>query len=86
MPESLLREGMGVIGSDGQPVGRVRLVGSTDFAGLWIARPGGGDVWVGPTLIREVVGDEVILSVPADQVDQVSTSHAPMAEVESEID
>jgi hypothetical protein len=66
LPAATVRPDMAVIGSDGRPVGRVKEVQGGDFL---VDRPRQRDVYVPRSAVRDLTAGEVLLSVPADQVD-----------------
>ncbi len=61
-----VREGMVVLGADGGEVGRVKEIGRERFL---LDRPMARDLYVPLTVVRHVAGDQVVLDVPADRVD-----------------
>ena len=63
-----LREGMQVVGVDGQPVGRVKEVGRDEFV---IDRPMARDVYAPMLYVQNTLNEQVVLSIPAGQVDHM---------------
>jgi hypothetical protein len=61
-----LRDGMHVVGLDGEQVGRVKEVRGEEFL---IDRPMGRGVFVPTRFVQSTVNDQVVLTVPAHQVD-----------------
>ncbi len=61
-----VREGMDVCGSDDEGVGKVKTLGDNEFL---VDRTMQRDVWVPFSAVRDVEGNRVILTVPANQVD-----------------
>ncbi len=64
-PVGQVRKGMQVIGSDGEPVGKVKLVERDDFQ---VDRRFAADVYVPYNAIQSISGDTVALDIPADKV------------------
>ena len=62
---SYLQEGMEVVGSDGNRVGRVKEVRDSDFL---VDRSPQRDVYVPFDAVQAVVDGRVVLNVPAGQV------------------
>ena len=63
MPE--IRDGMEVVGSDGERVGRVTEVRASDFLVQRNLRP---DLYVVRAAVARIRGDQVVLTVPAGQL------------------
>ncbi len=61
-----VQPGMEVMGTGAQPIGRVSVVREADFR---VVRPGREDVYVPYDAIRAMIGEQVVLSVHADDVD-----------------
>ncbi len=57
-------QGMEVVGTDEQPVGRVRHVMPSDF--LLVQRMGQPDLYVPFDFIRDVTSGRAVLTIPAD--------------------
>jgi hypothetical protein len=60
--------GMEVLGAEKERVGQVKEVRAADFL---VARPLQRDVYVPFAAIREVTGNQVLLTVTADHVDAI---------------
>ena len=69
-----LRNGMEVVGSDGDFVGHVKSLAEFHLA---IDRPAKMDAYAPYDVIQEVTQDRVVLNVPADQVDKMGWSKIP---------
>lgn len=71
-----VQPGMEVLGSGAQPIGRVSEVHDEDFR---LVRPGHEDIDVPYEAIRAMIGEQVVLSVHANDVDaqEWSRSKAP---------
>ncbi|HET8632320.1 MAG TPA: DUF2382 domain-containing protein [Thermomicrobiales bacterium] len=75
LPAATLRPDMAVIGSDGRPVGRVKEVRGDDFL---VDRPRQRDVSIPRSAVRDLTVGEVMLAVPADQVDDMAGTSPPL--------
>ena len=64
--------GMDVLDAEKERVGQVKEVRASDFL---VERPQQGDVHVPFAAIREVTGNEVVLTVTSDRVDAIKWSH-----------
>ncbi len=71
---SLLRNGMEVVGSDGDFVGHVKSL--AEFH-LTIDRTAKPDAYAPYDVIEDVTEDRVVLNVPADEVDNMGWSKIP---------
>ena len=69
-----LRNGMEVVGSDGDFVGHVKSLAEFHLS---IDRPAKMDAYAPYDVIQEVTQDRVVLNVPADQVDKMGWSKIP---------
>jgi hypothetical protein len=63
-----LREGMSVVGLDGEQIGRVKEVRGDEFL---IDRPTGRGVFAPTRFVQSTVNEQVVLTVPARQVDSM---------------
>jgi hypothetical protein len=61
-----VQSGMEVVGTGGKPIGRV-AEGSDDV--FRVVRPGLGDIYVPYDVIRAMLGDQIVLDVPPDEID-----------------
>lgn len=66
---SMVREGMEVVGTDGDHVGYVKSI--TDSNSFRIDRKGQGDITVTSGFVRGVENNQVVLNVPGSQVDLI---------------
>ena len=64
--------GMDVLGADQERVGQVKEVRASDFL---VERPLQRDVYVPRAAIREVTGNQVVLTVTSDHVDAIKWPH-----------
>ena len=71
---SQVRNGMEVVGSDGDFVGHVKSV--QEFY-ISIDRPARMDAYAPYDVIQEATPDRLVLNVPADQVDKMGWSKIP---------
>jgi hypothetical protein len=69
-----LRNGMQVVGSDGNFVGHVKSIAQFHIS---IDRPARMDAYAPFDVIREITQDRAVLNVPADQVDNMGWSKIP---------
>jgi hypothetical protein len=67
-PQWQVQEEMEVVGSDMDKVGSVKEVRANDFL---VNRHMKRDVYVPYTAIRDVSGNQVVLNIPASQVDSM---------------
>jgi hypothetical protein len=63
-----MRQGMSVLGADGERIGQVKDMRGEE---LLIARPMGRDVFAPMRYIQNVVSEQIVLSIPARQVDSM---------------
>ena len=63
-----LTHGMEVVGADGGPIGALKDV---DAGSVLVDRPWQRDVYVPFEAIRDVVQGQLVLTIPADQVDSM---------------
>jgi HSP20 family molecular chaperone IbpA len=63
-----LRRGMQVVGVDGEPIGHVKELRGDEFL---IDRPMARDVYAPMQFVQNMVGDQVVLGIPAGQVDHM---------------
>jgi hypothetical protein len=61
-----LHQGMDIVGSDANRIGQVKEVRDQDFL---VDRAGQRDLYVPFDAVRDVMGNQIILTVPASQVD-----------------
>lgn len=71
-----LRPGMEVLAADGDELGRVKDVRSTDFL---LERSMQRDVYVPFDAIRDISSDRIVLNVASDQVDNMGWENPPMS-------
>ncbi|MBI4497429.1 MAG: DUF2171 domain-containing protein [Chloroflexi bacterium] len=71
-----LREGLGVMSSDGVKVGTVKEVRAQD---LLVIRPLGSNLYVPIDDVADIAADRLVLDVSADQVNKMRWEH-PSAE------
>jgi HSP20 family protein len=71
-----VQSGMAVVGSDGAQVGTVKEVRDRDFL---VDRPMHRDTYIPESAVREATGSQVVLTIPADQVDQQGWPSPPLA-------
>ena len=64
--------GMEVLGAETERVGQVKEVRASDFL---VERPLQRDVYVPRAAIREVTGNQVVLTVSSDHVDAIKWPH-----------
>jgi uncharacterized protein (TIGR02271 family) len=69
------REGMEVVGSDGERVGLVKEVRAGD---LLVDRAMRRDLYVPLDAVREVTGERVVLTIPADEADDQGWPNPPL--------
>ena len=69
-----VQPGMEVVGTGAQPIGRVSVVRDADFR---MVRPGRDDIYVPYEAIRAMMGEQVVLSVHANDVDKQGWSTSP---------
>lgn len=69
-----VRNGMEVVGADGDFVGHVKSLAEFHLA---IDRPAKPDAYAPYDVIQEVSHDRVVLNVPAEHVDQMGWSKIP---------
>ncbi|MCM8748280.1 DUF2171 domain-containing protein [Thermomicrobiaceae bacterium CFH 74404] len=71
-----LRPGMEVLAADGDELGWVKDVRSTDFL---LERSMQRDVYVPFDAIRDISSDRIVLNVASDQVDSMGWENPPMS-------
>ncbi len=69
-----VRVGMEVVGTDGEPVGRVREVGSDNFL---VERPGLTNIFLAFDDIQRITDGRVLLNIPAVEVDTMDWPSSP---------
>ncbi|MBX5493292.1 MAG: BON domain-containing protein [Chloroflexi bacterium] len=70
-----LHPDMEIVGSDAELVGRVKEVRGND---VLVDRPGKRDLLMPLSAIRDIRGEQVLLSIPAGRVDQMGWEPAPL--------
>ena len=74
----LIRSGMNVVGTDGERIGQVKEVRGSDFL---IDRPMARDVYVPFSACRTVSSNRVVLTIRADEVDNMGWANPELTEV-----
>jgi hypothetical protein len=69
-----VQAGMEVVGTGGQPVGRVEETHDEVFR---VVRPDREDVYIPYEVIRAMLGEQVVLDVHADEIDARGWSSPP---------
>ena len=67
--------GMEVVGTRGKPIGRV-AEGSDDV--FRVVRPGLEDIYVPYDVIRAMLGEQIVLDVPPDEIDSRGWASPPV--------
>lgn len=75
--ESRIRQGMTVVGSDHQTIGEVKEVRSSDFL---VNRTLARDVYAPYEAVRSVSGDQVVINVPAGEVNHQGWANPQLTE------
>ena len=76
-----VRPGMDVVGTGALPLGRVAEVHDEDFR---VVREGRADIVVPYSAIRAMLGDQVVLDVHADEVDDKGWSRSSAESADAE--
>ena len=74
-PREQVREAMEVVGADGRRVGFVAAIRRDD---ILVDRPLRRDIYVPFSAVREVTGEQVVLRIPAAEVDRQGWPHPPL--------
>jgi hypothetical protein len=64
-----VHKGMSVVGTDRAPVGRVEAVVSTH---IMVTRPSRSTIYLSFDDVQRVVGDQVILNIPAEEANTMN--------------